>query len=173
MIKKSYRFITGLPITFPALFILIFFINSCYNEEDSSSKLPQLTFQPDSGYVCKDTTIAAGAKIKVKIHISAADGNITYFNIRQDNGTVRTVLDSGMNSEGFNYELTIIKGFSKTEKWTFLAMDKFRNKASISLTLYKDTLASYGKIKTIPLIRLGANNSPLFGSFYSFALDSK
>jgi hypothetical protein len=166
MHRKSYRpLIRSLPILLAG--IILFFI-SCRKEEPPVNP-PHIAFINDSGYADHDTTLIIGDRIKVGISSIATGSNITFFQITCNNGTRLTLLDSGLNRPELNYSLTIIKSPSLFEKWTFLVMDRDRNKDSIQILLLKSDSSHYGGIKTYTDIFLGAQENISTGSFLSFS----
>jgi hypothetical protein len=148
------------------LFIIIMVFFSCKKEQKNTIP-PIIEFVKDSGYVYTDTSVTLGSSIKVGIRSSSEYANITYLNVMVDNGFVSTALDSGMNTGYLVYTREIVKDNSSLEKWTFTAMDRDRNKASLSLNLSKKPTVSYGEIITYPQLTLGAQNNGTTGGFLS------
>jgi len=166
MHKKSYRLIIkSLPLLIAGL---VLFCNSCDKKEGPVIP-PHIEFINDSGYVAGDTTLEIGERIRAGIRAVASGSNITFFQITCNNGTRLTLLDSGLNSASLSYTLPIIKSSSQYEKWTFLVMDRDRNKDSVQLTILKSDSSHYGTIRTFDEVRLGAQENSLAGSFLSFA----
>ena len=146
------------------LFILI--TMSCKKEEGTIA--PKIEFIKQAGYIWSDTTLPIGAQVKVGVIASKSNANITYFNIViNTNGTSQIAIDSGMNATNFSFNYTIYKGVNAEETWTFMTMDKDRNKASISLKLKRSAVTNWGNVKTYNSITLGAQNNTINGSFLS------
>jgi len=137
-------------------------------EEDHLSIPPQIFFTSDTGYMDHDTSLAVGDRIRVGVSATSSGNNITFFQVSFDNGTRQILLDSGLNHPDLNYSLEIIKSSSQTEKWTFLVMDRDRNKDSAIIFLTKSDISHYGKIITYQDVMLGAQGNTSFGSFFSF-----
>jgi hypothetical protein len=152
----------------PLLIIIALTLTFCQKGEKSNFP-PKIEFIKDSGYVYTDTTISLGTIVKVGIHSFKSTENITYFNVKMDNGVILTALDSGLNNSSMNYCRSILKSNSQYEIWTFSVMDKDRNKSGISIKLTKKPAISYGDIIFFPSVILGAQNNTNAGHFYSLS----
>lgn len=149
-----------------ALIGLLFVIVSCKKETESNDP-PKLSFISDSGYITKDTSLQAGTRIKIGVKAIAGGHNVTFLQVSCNNGEKKIFLDSGMNCASFRYDLSVIKSVSQNEKWTFLVMDKDRNRDSISITFNRSASNNYGSISTFDEIELGAQLNTTKGSFFS------
>jgi hypothetical protein len=165
MQNRPYRFIPVIMLFIGALACFSTLLPSCSKESKTSS--PGISIIRDSGYVSHDTMLVTGQKIKVGIHAISENANLTYFSIRFNDGATTTLLDTGINSSSLVYNLDIIKTNAPTEKWTFLVMDRNRNKDSVSIILEKSSISKWGKIRTISDVVLGAQENQTTGSFYS------
>ncbi len=146
--------------------LCILIMLSC--KKDNQETPPQIEFIKQIGYIWSDTTLPIGAHVKVGIMASKSNANITYFNIVMSaNGTSQIAIDSGMNTSSFTFNYTIYKGVSDVETWTFMTMDKERNKATVSLTLKRSAVTNWGNVKSYNSVILGAQNNTVNGSFLS------
>jgi len=145
---------------------MTFILPAC--KKDQSSVPPQIDFINDPAYLDKDTSLAVGDRITVGVNASGPENNITFFQVSFDNGTRQILLDSGINYPDLHYQLEIIKSSSATEKWTFLVMDRERNKDSVQIILSKSEANNYGDIITYEDVVLGAQDNTFGGSFFSF-----
>ena len=146
------------------LIAVVFSFNNC-KKEGSPATPPVIGFVSDSGYLSSDTILIVGDRVQVGINATASSGNITFFQISMDNGTRSILLDSGLNKPSLHYSINIIKSSSSFERWTFLVMDRDRNKDSIQINLGKSDSSHYGKIVTYNDIYLGAQENMDYGSF--------
>lgn len=149
------------------MLLTLFTSVSCSKAEDI--RPPFIEFVNDSGYISHDTVLPAGARISVLLNAEDMDGNITFLEVIRDNGTRQIFLDSGMNCQGFNYKLTIIKSNDPLEKWIFKVMDRERNIDSLVLKLERSANNQYGNIKSMENITLSAQNVNEPGSFFSLS----
>jgi hypothetical protein len=147
----------------PALFLILF---SC-TEQQVNTIPPEIAFIAGEGYISADTSLTMGSRVKIGIHAQTMGANITYMNVAVDNGSLQTLLDSGMNCPSLTYKYTLIKGSSESENWTFTVMDKDRNKTSIHLNIAKAASSSFGNIISYDHLTIGAQNNSTTGSFFS------
>jgi hypothetical protein len=166
MQKKSYRIGTGKMLLIFLTGLLIFF-GSC--EKDQPGYPPHIEFINETGYLDHDTVLSIGDRAMIGVNAFANGRNITFFQVTFDNGTKQILLDSGLNSPDLKYSLAVIKSSSLYENWTFLVMDRDRNKDSISICLNKSDSSHYGNIRTYNDVALGAQENAATGSFFSFS----
>ena len=140
---------------------------SCQKKEEVHSP-PVIVFSADSGFTTHDTILVAGAKIRLMIRAKGNGANITYFSIRYNDGAPKIVLDTGMNRQSLVYYVDIIKTSTQVEKWTFVVMDRNRLIDSVGIILTKSDYSKWGKIRTLPDVTLGAQQSADTSSFFSF-----
>src|SRR3989339_32624 len=162
---KEFNFYYCLRYVFFIISFFIIFILSCKKER--SNIPPEISFINDSGFVFSDTSVQLGTVIKIGIWANGSDNNITFLNVAVDDGTVRTALDSGLNTNNVLYKKNIVKSNAENETWIFTVMDRNRNKKSISLTLKKASTSIYGSIITYSNFTLGAQNNSSHGGFFS------
>jgi hypothetical protein len=141
-------------------------VNSCNDEQVTS--LPRIEFINSPGYLDHDTVLSIGDRVIIGVNAFATGRNITFFQVTFDDGTRQILLDSGLNSPDLNYTLAVIKSASAFENWTFLVMDRDRNKDSVRISLNKSDSSHYGNIRTYSDITLGAQENTVDGSFFSF-----
>lgn len=159
--KKSRKYLI------PWILTGLISLNSSCSKNDSGGDPPRIRFITDTGFVSHDTTLKTGQRIRIGLDAEGMDGNITFFQISVDNGVRQIFLDSGLNSAGLQYRLDIIKTVNPVEKWTFLVMDRNRNKDSIQLILNKSDSSHYGQIRSFADVLLGAQENSTAGSFFS------
>lgn len=148
--------IAGLMI--PALF-------SC--KDDQPHNPPVINMISDSGTVSDGDTVAVGYAIRFRIKAIATDGNITNLTIKKvSDGKTKTVLDSGMNSTGFEKTFTFFQGMEPEAEWVVTVQDRNREQASFSFTIYKDPLSQFGGIREWSAIRLGYQGNNTLGHFF-------
>ncbi len=164
----TYRFsISKLAI---GLLSISFAFFGC-KKENTNFPPPTIDLVSGSGFVSSDTILNIGEAFKIGVIANNPEVNLTNFIIRVEGDMTETYLDSGMNTPILNFERTIIKGISESEKWTFIIRDRDGKSSEKSLVITKDTLSSYGNIQYFPNIELGAQDN-LAGSFYSLSEDS-
>jgi len=147
------------------LFTITILIISCKKNSSNDYEKPLIELTNFNNGIIGDTAISPGTTIFFNIIIKGTNSNITYINISKNNGSLYSILDTGTNSPSVNIIKEITKDNSDREIWTILAMDRNRNKNSLSISIYKIT-SQYKSIKTINNIDIGAQQCSL-GSFYS------
>ena len=155
--------------TFLCIILLPWVLASSCQKKTTEQSRPVIEFVTDSGFIGHDTTLIAGQKFRVRVTAAGSGANVTYFSIRYDDGVKRVILDTGMSIARFSYNIEMIKTSSQVEKWTFLVMDRNRQKDSILLVLTKSSYSKWGKITTLPDVLVGAQESSDTGSFFSWA----
>ncbi|HBS88810.1 MAG: hypothetical protein A2W91_03950 [Bacteroidetes bacterium GWF2_38_335] len=140
-------------------------ISSCKKEKENLPPVIQIVAV--SGNTVNGDTIAIGHPIKFRIKAEGIDANITNFTVKiTSEGETRTLVDSGLNSEGFVLDKTFFQGIEDDATWTFQVMDRNRLTASISLKLFKDPNSTFGGIIEFPEITMGYQNNTEFGHFF-------
>ncbi len=157
------------PLTFfryvPGLFLCLSLL-SCTKEKSSTP--PGLAFSTQAGYLSTDQTVAIGQPLKIGIIANAADAPITNLVVTLETPYgIETALDSGLYAESVNFVKTISYGSEAWEKWTFMVMDKYRNRQEISIMLSKDPASAFGLIEYYPSITLGLQTNPFTPNFFS------
>ena len=145
--------------------MVLFLLGSCKKKENPS---PKIYLTTTAGFVHKDSVMSAGINFKVELNAEFdGDVNITNIIIRNEHdGIVTHYFDTGINNETIKISKILTKGVYEIEKWTFIAIDKNGDNASVSFTVAKDLNSVYGSIKHINTA-LGAQSSAVFGSFLS------
>ena len=168
MQQITYRLESGHIATAGIILVLWSFMGLSCQKKEAVHSPPVIVFSSDSGFTTHDTILVAGAKIRLMIRAQGYGGNITYFSIRYNDGAPKIVLDTGMNRQSLTYYVDIIKTSSQVEKWTFVVMDRNRLIDSVGITLTKSDYSKWGKIRTLPNVKLGAQQSADTNSFFSF-----
>jgi hypothetical protein len=162
----SYRH-AGTSILLSLLVGLILVFTSC--QEESSGYPPHIEFIHESGYLDHDTVLAIGDRVTIGVNAFSEASSITFFQVTFNNGMKQILLDSGLNKPSLTYTLPIIKSSGSYERWTFMVMDRDRNKDSVQVLLTKSETSHYGDIITYSDIILGAQENTTQGSFFSFS----
>ncbi len=152
------------------LLSLILFTTGCQKTE-IQLETPVIEILTDSGCISADTSVTMGNHMTFRIKAKGEEVPLTNFVVTYNNGATSYYLDSGMYCKEMIYELTVTKGASAFEEWTFFVMNKARITASISLRVMLDSGAVFSPIEQHN-ITLGAQNNTLYGSFFSFTSDS-
>lgn len=130
-------------------------------------KKPTISLLFESGMTTNGAIVEIGAALKFKLDVNGEDINITNFNIKKvSNGVQKTVLDSGLNSNGFTLVKTFYQGVEDQADWVFTVMDRERNIASTSILIKKDPNSRFGGIVEFPEIVLGYQQNIDFGHFF-------
>jgi len=153
-----------------AMLLMLLVLFGC-KKENTDFPPPSIELITGSGFVSNDTVLKIGDDFKIGIIANNPKINLTNFIIRVEGDVTETYLDSGMNTPILNFERTIIKGVSESEKWTFIIRDRQGKSSETSLIIAKDTSSGYGNIHYLPSVDMGAQNNSL-GSFYSLSEDS-
>lgn len=152
------------------LLSLILFATGC-QKTCIQSETPVIEILADSSCISADTSVTMGSNMTFRIKAKGQEVPLTNFVVTYNNGTTSYYLDSGMYCNEIIYELSVTKGASAFEEWTFFVMNKARMTASISLRVVLDSGAVFSPIEQYN-ITLGAQDNTFFGSFYSFTSDS-
>ncbi len=151
-------------ITLGSLFMLITAV-SCKKEGNPAP--PSIKLIAGEGYTESSAIVAVGGKLRFGITASGPDANITNFVVKKimPDGTSKVVLDSGLNSTRFTVNETFYQSIEPEVAWTFQVMDKNRQFATASLTIFKDPNSVWGGIQEYPSITMGFQNSTTHGQF--------
>jgi hypothetical protein len=156
------------------LLYLCFWFFACWAliscSKEKSTTPPSIEFNKNSGYLSTNQTVAIGQPVRIGIRATSADAPITdlVVTLETPNG-IETALDSGLYAETVDFTKIISYGSEAWEKWTFMVMDKNRNRSSVSIILSKDPASSFGLIDYYPSITIGMQANPFFGNFFSTA----
>jgi len=160
---KMNSFVYRIELIFISTLLLI----SCHKEEKVVE--PEIIFLDRNSVFC-DTIMEMGANMKFVIKAESGEG-VPITNLVVSSGE-NVFLDSGLYANSLIYELNIAKGIAESETWSFLVMNKSRKTKNISVTITLADSSEFNPVTTITGIRMGAQQSPIYGSFYSVVKDS-
>jgi hypothetical protein len=145
--------------------LILSLLSTC--KKDENPVPPSISLSSGPGYTPSGSITAVGGKLRFGIKASATNANITNFVVKKimPDGLSKVVLDSGLNSTGFSVNETFYQGVEAEAKWTFQVMDKNRQFATTSITLYKDPASAWGGILEYPSIVMGFQNNTTHGQF--------
>jgi hypothetical protein len=148
-----------------ALISLLQVMISCKKEKDPAP--PSITLMTGSEFTQAGAVVAVGGRLRFGISASGTDANITNFVVKKimPDGTNKVMLDSGLNSGSFSVKETFYQSIEEEAQWTFQVMDKNRQFATRSITVYKDPASAWGGIYEYTGITMGYQNSAAFGHF--------
>lgn len=153
MFKKTFRLLL--------LFLFAMSMYSCQKEETTNGKV-DILFQNSN--ISKDTSLQIGEAINFRMIATSENSNITFLGVRLNHATV---LDSGLNSSNLIYKYSAIKSNLSNERWTFIVMNKNREKDSIVVNIAKKNTSNFNPINTYSNVILGAQNNCCFNGFFS------
>jgi hypothetical protein len=146
-------------------FIALLLFSNCKHDEESRPPTINLVFE--SWCNNNGDTLEIGKPIKFKVQAEGLDAPITNFTVKKlYNGSSKTVLDSGLNSNGFFTGLTFYQGVESQVEWQFAVMDRNRKEASVSLTIIKDPNSQFGGIYAFSNIRMGYQLNTTYGHYF-------
>ncbi len=136
-------------------------------KKDGNPAPPSIKLLTGADYTATGAIVAVGGKLRFGISASSTDANITNFVVKKimPDGSVKVVLDSGLNSTGFSVNETFYQSIEDEARWTFQVMDKNRLFSTTAITLYKDPASAWGGIIEYPSIVMGFQNSTTYGQF--------
>lgn len=146
------------------LFLLLFLMISmfsCQKDETMHGKV-EILFQNSN--ISKDTSLQIGEAINFSVVASSENSNITFLGVRLNHATV---LDSGLNSSILIYKYSAIKSNLSNERWTFIVMNKNREKDSIVINIAKKESSNFNPINIYDNITLGAQNNCCYNGFFA------
>lgn len=145
-------------LTIIAGLLLVLFLPSGCNDEESTDSYPFILFKQGSEYTADGARVPAGGQMR--FGISAAGGGATITNMRikriTDGQTV-VELDKGIYVENGGIDTTFyfVKGSAETETWNFFIMNENRDTASVYRTVLKGEGSAYGPIWYYSSITIG------------------
>ncbi|HNW74625.1 MAG TPA: hypothetical protein PKN44_13435 [Bacteroidales bacterium] len=147
------------------ILILLLTIVSCKKDENPSP--PVITLNNGPAYTADKSVIAVGGRLYFGISASGEDANITNLVIKKimPDGSVKVMLDSGLNATGFSINETFFQSVEPEARWTFQVMDRNRQFATTAITIFKDPNSTWGGIFEYNNITLGYQNNAAFGPF--------
>lgn len=158
---------------FTIIFVFLGFLglfNSCKPDPEPLKPTIELIFDGD---VTQDGDIVAiGGELKFHIIVEGPEANITNFTIKKVyDGITKTIMDSGLNSAGFDLNKTFYQSVEDEVVWTFAVQDRNLNKSEVSMTIYKDPDSQFGGILEFPSITLGYQENSSIENFFLPFLD--
>jgi hypothetical protein len=148
-----------------AFLLLVILFSAC--KKDAKILPPSIILLSGPPYTADGSVIAVGHPILFGIRATSGSANITNLVVKKiiPDGSVKVVLDSGMNTTGFTLERTFYQNVEDTARWTFQLMDRNRLFATTALTLYKDPNSTWGGIFEYNSLTMGYQGSTEFGQF--------
>ncbi len=145
--------------------LTIIIINGCKKKEVENP--PTISFKTGAGYTQNGAVVMVGHKLSFGIQAQGTSAVITNFTVKKvlTNGSVVTMMDTGMYNSNLNLNLTFYQNVETQATWVFTVMDKNRMTASISMVVYKDPNSTYGGIYYYPSITLGYQTNTVYGHF--------
>ncbi len=114
--------------------------------------------------ITTDTSLEIGQVINFNVIATSENSNITFLGVRLNHATV---LDSGLNYSSLNYKFSTVKSGLLNERWTFIVMNKSRERDSIVVNIAKKNTSNFNPINTYSNVILGAQNNCCFNGFFS------
>jgi hypothetical protein len=150
---------------FWAVTLLMLLHISC--KQDELSVPPTIRLIAVEGNTLDGDTVEIGRPLKFRVEVTGLDANITNFTVKKHfNGQVHTVLDSGLNSAGFEEDFIFYQGVEEEVEWRFAVLDRARQEAGVTLTVYKDPNSQFGGVRTWSNVRMGYQNNTTYGQFF-------
>lgn len=150
-------------------FILLPFVifNSCKKEEEPLP--PVINFTVGNNYTKNGDTVAVGHPLLFGIQARGNGSPITNLTVKKrlTNGTLITVMDTALYADALNINKIFYQNVEPKVSWVFSVMDRNRMSAEISLDVYKDPNSQFGGIYYFPSIKIGFQNSTVYGPFFS------
>jgi hypothetical protein len=158
MIKKYLLIIFLFPV-FSVLFL------GC--TKDKNPAPPTIYLKTGAPYTPDKSVIAVGHPITFGIVAGTTDANITNLVVKKfmPDGSSKVMFDTGMNTPAFDISKIFYQSIEEEARWTFQVMDKNRQFATTSLTIYKDSNSTWGGIFEFPSLTMGYQDNTEFGQF--------
>ena len=147
------------------ILLVAILIYACKKEEKIQP--PTISFKSGDSYTKNGAIVQVGRKLYFGIQASSTKENITNFTIKKvlNNGSVITVLDSGLNASSLDVNKLLYQNVEDTVTWTFTVMDRARLSAHITMVIYKDPNSLFGGIFYYSSIKMGYQDNTNFGHF--------
>jgi hypothetical protein len=164
--RELYKFrLCSLAISTLILFGFSIMFSSCKGEPDPL--MPEISLVFEDGLTNDGDIALVGAPLKFKIVVNGPEANITNFTVKKEfNGTLKTVMDSGLNSAGFTLNKTFYQSVEDETIWVFAVQDRNKNTAQVSLKINKDPNSEFGGIIEYPEIILGYQDNSEMPHFF-------
>ncbi len=145
------------------LLITLLMLISCKKDKDPSP--PSIALLTGAEFTPDGAVVKVGGKLRFGITVNASDANITNFVVKKimPDGSVKVVLDSGLNAAGFTVRETFWQGVEEEARWTFQVMDRNRLFATTAITIFKDPNSAWGGIIEYPEIIMGFQQNQQHG----------
>ncbi len=146
----------------PLLFVML---SGCQKESDSQP--PLVLLKTGSSYTPDRSIVAVGGAIRLGIEATGMNANITNLVVKKimPDGTVKVVLDSGMNVMGFSLDRTFFQSVEPEARWTVQVMDKNRLFATTAITIFKDPNSTWGGIFEYAGLTMGYQDNTAYGHY--------
>ncbi|MCC7332409.1 MAG: hypothetical protein IT232_07365 [Flavobacteriales bacterium] len=148
------------------LIVLALAIFSCKKEEEKILP-PTISFLAGNEYTPNGAVVEVGRKLFFGIKAEGTDANLTNFTIKKKltNGQVIPIMDTALYNQTINLSYLFYQNIEDTAVWIFSVMDRNRQSAFVSLTVYKDPNSQFGGIYYYPSIKLGYQSNTIYGHF--------
>lgn len=145
--------------------MLSFIATSC--QKDENPVPPAISLLSGDEYTAPGAVVVVGGKLRFGITATGPDANITNLVVKKimPDGSVKVVLDSGLNTPAFSVNKTFYQNVEDEARWTFQVMDKNRQFATTAITIYKDPASAWGGIFEYNNIVMGFQNNTTHGHF--------
>jgi hypothetical protein len=136
-------------------------------KKESDPVVPVISLNTGGDYTPDGAVVMTGGALRFGITARPGDANITNLVIKKvmPAGSVKVMLDSGMNSTGFSVNEVFYQSIEDTANWVFQVMDKNRLISTASVKIYKDPNSQWGGICEYPLIVMGYQENTEYGQF--------
>lgn len=147
------------------LLILTIVLFACKKEDEILP--PVLSLKSGDKYTTDGSVIEVGHKLKFGVTAREGSSKLTNFTIKKHlpDGSVITVMDTGMNTGSVNIEKIFYQNVEDTAEWVFTVMDKKRLTDQASLLIYKDTASEFAGIYHFTSIKMGYQENTEYGHF--------
>lgn len=149
------------------LFLVLAVLVFACDKEEGASTPPTILLKTSSEFTQNNAIVEVGRRLYFGIVAQGLDANITNFTIKKilTNGSIITVLDSGLNASSLNINKLLYQNVEDTVVWQFTVMDKNRMKAQTTIKIFKDPNSQFGGILYFTSIKMGYQNNTEFGQF--------
>jgi len=128
---------------------------------------PTIFLMTGTDYTPNQTVTPIGGSLRFGIVATGPEVNLTNLVVKKvmPDGSSIPVFDTGMNTPGVSINKVFYQSVEDTAQWVFQVMDRSRQFATTSLTLYKDPNSTWGGIFEHPLITMGYQLNTTTGQF--------
>ncbi len=148
------------------LLAAIIIAGSCKKKEDEKLP-PAINFKSGDSFTSENDTVMVGYRLSFGVQARGTSEKITNFSIKKilEDGTVITMFDTGLYAESLDLNKVFYQNVESKATWVFSVMDRNRMSSEIRRVVYKDPLSQFGGIIYYPSLKLGFQESTLFGHF--------